>query len=166
MGLYGGFAATETLRSQRDWVANLTILSGDLDGNDITDPNGMVTDSVSIVGDNAYHVLTVASVDATTEGYEGESPTHEAGVRLAGDLPRGIELDVLTRLVGRLESHDIGSYATADLRLSVPVGRGARLVLVGQNLLQAEHREIDSNTSGTVHAAVQRGAYAALEWDL
>ncbi|MGN6416991.1 MAG: MBG domain-containing protein [Pseudobacter sp.] len=52
--LYGGFAGTETTLNQRNLtiMANRTILSGDLDGND--DPNG------AIVGNNAYNVVIVA----------------------------------------------------------------------------------------------------------
>jgi uncharacterized repeat protein (TIGR01451 family) len=46
--LYGGFAGTETVRDQRDWGQHLTVLSGDVDGND---------DATGIVGENAYHVL-------------------------------------------------------------------------------------------------------------
>ena len=42
---------------RRDWATNITVLSGDLDGNDITDPTGVVTDTANIVGDNAYHVF-------------------------------------------------------------------------------------------------------------
>ena len=108
--------------------------------------------------------LEKASVDFTTEGYEGESPSHQLGLRAMGDLPHDVELDVVARLVGRIDNHDIERYMTADLRLSMPVAEDARLVLVGQNLLQNEHREMASNTSGAVHTAVQRGAYAALEW--
>jgi hypothetical protein len=64
VGLYGGFAATETLRTQRDWVAKPTILSGDIDENDVTD-GGVVTDTVGILGSNAYHVVTGSGTDGT-----------------------------------------------------------------------------------------------------
>ncbi|MFH1568142.1 MAG: TonB-dependent receptor [Gemmatimonadota bacterium] len=114
-----------------------------------------------------YHLdldLAAGSLDATTQGYESESPAHQLGLRLQGDLPRGVEVDVVGRLVSPIDSHGVGTYATADAHLGVPLATGCRLYVVGQNLVQQEHREIDSNSSGTVHAAVQRGFYAALEW--
>jgi len=54
---YGGFAGTETERHQRDWVANDTILSGDLDGDD---KPGFVNNS-----ENSYHVVTGGGTDET-----------------------------------------------------------------------------------------------------
>jgi hypothetical protein len=62
VGIYGGFAGTETARDQRDWKANVTVLSGDFLGNDSGTAN---------VTENAYHVVvgTGATATAVLDGF-------------------------------------------------------------------------------------------------
>jgi hypothetical protein len=61
VSLYGGFAGTETELSQRDWVENVTTLSGDI---------GNAGDNT----DNSYHVLYATDVD-TSSVFDGFSVT-------------------------------------------------------------------------------------------
>jgi hypothetical protein len=57
VAVYGGFAGTETALNQRNWTVNRTILSGDIDNNDIS-VSGVVSSSVNLAGANSFHVVT------------------------------------------------------------------------------------------------------------
>jgi hypothetical protein len=65
--IYGGFAGDETALSQRNWQANKTILSGDIDDNDTVDSTAITT---VIKGSNSYHIID--------NGYNGDSVDHTA----------------------------------------------------------------------------------------
>jgi predicted outer membrane repeat protein len=65
--IYGGFAGGEATLAERNWVINLTILSGDIDGNDLNaDANHIAENTDQLVGNNAYHVVYTVNVDANT----------------------------------------------------------------------------------------------------
>jgi uncharacterized repeat protein (TIGR02543 family) len=53
--IYGGFNGTETALDQRDFRNNVTILSGDLNGDD----NANISNTEATRADNSYHVVSI-----------------------------------------------------------------------------------------------------------
>jgi hypothetical protein len=68
VAIYGGFAGVETERTGRDPETNVTIFSGDIDGNDSQTP--IVTDASTVTGydTNSYHVIAGSADGATLDG--------------------------------------------------------------------------------------------------
>jgi hypothetical protein len=62
--IYGGFNGDETSLSQRDWRAHPSILSGDLNGDD-------VVDTFENNAENSYHVVNAGNLDKTSTRLDG-----------------------------------------------------------------------------------------------
>lgn len=84
--MYGGFNGTETQRNQRNPKLNVTILSGDVNGND----TATITATETTRQDNLYHVITVRGsvkdiiVDGfTITGGNANGPTLTTGTASA-----------------------------------------------------------------------------------
>ena len=79
VALYGGFNATEATRAERHWQANVTMLSGDLLGND----NENVDLEEPTRQDNSYNVVIATDLDPWTV-LDGFTVTGGNGVNQVG----------------------------------------------------------------------------------
>ena len=115
MAVYGGFAGTETARSQRNPAANVTILSGDIDNNDSQTP--IITDS-HVTGNttNSYHVVTGAT-GATLDGFtitagnaNGTSPNDSGGGMYNSCQQSDVDERHLQRQLGEQRRRDVQQF--------------------------------------------------------
>ena len=82
VALYGGFDTLDTQFAERDWESNLTVLSSDIDKNDINFGDGVVRDWMHIDDDPKFISYVHPNAAPTTDGnlrLNGNSPVIEAG---------------------------------------------------------------------------------------
>ncbi len=67
VALYGGFSGVEVNHEERDFDLYTTILSGDIDNNDLNlVANNIAEHAGHIIGNNVYHVIYTVNVNADT----------------------------------------------------------------------------------------------------
>lgn len=80
VSLHGGFAGHETDLGERDWRTNVTVLSGDIDDNDLVDEYGRVLGHENLEGANSHTVLRIQ---------EGEATVRIDGLHVTGGMADG-----------------------------------------------------------------------------
>ncbi|MFP4309727.1 MAG: hypothetical protein ACLFQQ_21160, partial [Desulfococcaceae bacterium] len=89
--------------------------------------------------------------------FEESHPRNQVSLRGTWNLLEPLDLDLWFRYVDRLSDADVDSYNTLDARLAWTPRPGLELSLVGQNLLQPNHREFSS-------IQIERGVYLKVDW--
>ncbi|MCP5365799.1 MAG: TonB-dependent receptor [Hyphomicrobiales bacterium] len=110
----------------------------------------------------AYTYLNVDIDYKDTEYTEDTTPLHQASLRASFDLGNDWELDLWPRYVDNLRTGDIDSYVTLDARLAWRPIENVELAVVGQNLIDARHKEFETEFLDTTSTQVQRGVYGKL----
>ena len=77
---------------------------------------------------------------------EANDPHHMFGMRMAFDLPRGVELDAMVRSISSLPNPRVPAYTELDLRAGWQATRQVQLWVAGQDLLHDRHPEFGPDT--------------------
>jgi iron complex outermembrane recepter protein len=100
----------------------------------------------------------------TQEQGEGRSPENQFNLRSFWTINDNWTFDTMLFYVDELENFDIDSYVRVDANLGWKIKQGLQFNLVGQNLLEDEHREFGAATN--VNAMqVPRSVFGKLTWD-
>ena len=122
--------------------------------------------------DLAYSYLSMKVDTGNEEGAQVPlSPKHQVSLRSAFDLSHDINLDFWFRYISEssglnsrgLTEFKIDSYFTLDMRVAWRPYDNFELSLVGQNLLDSQHKEFQQSLF-TGSSEVERGIYGKLSW--
>jgi iron complex outermembrane receptor protein len=99
------------------------------------------------------------SVDANSQGIEGNSPQDQFAVHSYLDLPYDLSLYTGLRYVDRLPNQGISSYTALDASLRWRATKSVELALTGRNLNQDRHPEF-----GIAGVEVERSVFGTVTW--
>jgi len=150
--VYGGFVGTESTLDGRNWQTNVTVLSGDIDGDD-TGTDGIITDPVNqIKGGNSYTVVTASGVSSTAvlDGFviTGGSADDAAAGNTAAEKTGG----------GIYNSTGSPTLRNLDIRGNQSDGHGAGIYISG-GITKLTGSKIRNNRGISATAAYGGGIY-------
>lgn len=102
------------------------------------------------------------SHDPNRGALEGNDAPNLSSFWSSWDLPRHIGIDGVLRYVDALPNPSVPSYVELDLRLAWQPFTRLEMAVVGQNLLEKQHREFGA--SSPTASEVERGVYGKLTW--
>lgn len=117
-----------------------------------------------LYGAYSYYKISVTSdtcsQDIFGDAMEYTSPAHQISVRSSWDLPHNCEFDCWVRYVSELNQGKVPEYTTMDLRFAWQPSNHLEFSIVGQNLLEPSHLEINSEIMAVSNIKIERSIYA------
>ncbi len=97
---------------------------------------------------------------------EVNTPEHSASLRMQFNLTDTIELDAWFRYTDEIKVVEalIDDYVDLDMRLGWQVNSEIEVSLIGQNLIQTQHKEYDDEFFYPQASRIERGVYGKLVW--
>ncbi len=94
------------------------------------------------------------------EDFEGNSPVHQAFLMSSWDIDCNVEFDVMARYVDHLPQATTPSYISLDMRLGWRPTPRLEFSVVGQNLLDDQHKEFGGGGGDPQYVSeIRRGVY-------
>ena len=114
--------------------------------------------------DMQIHTAPGSSDTSQERIFESGSPNHRVALRSMMDFPRGFELDAGIRHVAEVPRGSVPAYLVMDVRLGWHPIPSLELSIVGQNLLDDQHREYAPDLIRIQRAEVEHSVYAKATW--
>jgi iron complex outermembrane receptor protein len=129
--------------------------------------NWRATDALNLSG--SYSVLMMnlfgpdGNIAINSEAADRQSPNHQFNIRAEWDVARNVSFDTSLYYISPISGFQLPEQWNLDTRLSWKIADGLQFSLIGQNLLQDEHREFSSATDISV-AQIGRNVLGNLIW--
>jgi iron complex outermembrane receptor protein len=128
-------------------------------------PYWRVRAGYSYIDINLHLQGAARNTDPISESAEDASPHNTVFIRNLVDLPYHFEVDTNLRYVDNVSAVETGSYVNLDARLGWRPTDNWELALIGQNLLEDNHKEFGSSAFvATEFTRVPRGVYFQLTY--
>jgi iron complex outermembrane receptor protein len=128
-------------------------------------PNWRVRAGYSYINIDLHLEGAAQATDLISKSAEDASPHNTVFIRNLVDLPYDLELDTNLRYVDNVPAVDTGSYVNLDARLGWTPTENWELAVVGQNLLEDNHKEFGSSAFvATDFTRVPRGMYVQVTY--
>jgi iron complex outermembrane receptor protein len=123
-----------------------------------------VNENLMLSADYSYLHMSLEAIAPTQEGAETISPQHQLGAKVFWSIDNSWSLGALVKYVDKLSGSDVDDYVRMDINLGYQLTRELKFNIVGQNLLEKNHREF-GGIDDINAAEVERSVFAKLTWN-
>jgi iron complex outermembrane receptor protein len=125
--------------------------------------NWSVNERLKIALNYTYLRLAVTALDPKQEDEELLYPKYQTGIKVFWNIGNSWTLDTWATHVDKLPAGNVDDYTRLDINLSGQLTKALRFNLIGQNLLDNQHREFGS-TQDVNAAEIERSILGKLTW--